>query len=204
MAVRYRNLALVLRGDDLAADGTHDVVLIESLHESVLEFDRNKVAAVAISAFLQHVTNHRIAGMANVVPEGLLVSSGSPAGLFICLVAGFAGHVGDGSGSGLVEHLLNLVLTLQALYVAGEVGDFLLHLVVGRGILRRNHAAVLRVGVKKSLCSLPCLRSLFHKFHNLSHNKNPPLMCEKRKALLKIGNRYHVFICFRLFLGNQP
>ena len=28
-------------------------------------------------------------------------------------------------------------------------------------------------------------------------------MCEKRKALLKIGYWYHVFICFRLLLGNQ-
>nr|DAK05373.1 MAG TPA: hypothetical protein [Caudoviricetes sp.] len=202
VAVCNRNLALVLCSDDLAADGTHDVVFIKSANKGMLEFRRNEISAVAVIAFLQHITNDRVAGMTNVVPEGLLVGCRGSAGFILRFIL-YTGLSGERSRSRSTHHLVNLLLTLQALDILGEVGDFLFHLVVGCGILCRNHAAILRVAIKKRLSGLPCLRSLFHEFHNLSHSKNPPLMCEKRKALLKIGYWYHVFICFRLLLRNQ-
>ena len=202
MTICHGDLALVLCGDDLAADSTHDVVFIERLNKGVLEFNRNKVSAVCIGSFLKDIADCGIAGMTDVVPEGLFIGCRSSAGLILRFIL-YTGLSGERSRSRCAHHLVDLLLTLQALDILGEVGDFLFHLVVGCGILRRNHAAVLRVAIKKRLSGLPRLRSLVHEFHNLSHNKNPPLMCEKRKALLKIGYWYHVFICFRLFLRNQ-
>ena len=185
------------------SEGTEEVLLLKRVDQLLFVLVRDEISAVGIGADLQHVLNIVVVALADVVPEGGAVCLGSDAGLILRLILG-TGLSGKRSRGRCAHHLVDLLLTLQALDVVGEVGDFLLHLVVGCGILRRDHAAVLRVGVKKSLCSLPCLRSLFHEFHNLSHNKNPPLMCEKRKALLKIGYWYHVFICFRLFLRDKP
>jgi hypothetical protein len=39
----------------------------------MLELDRHEVAAVTIRAFLQHIADDGIAGMADVVPERLLI-----------------------------------------------------------------------------------------------------------------------------------
>lgn len=142
------------------AERAEEVLIRQGVDQALFIFVRDKVAAISVCADLQYVLDIVVIALADVVPEGLLVSCGCSAGLILRLVLD-AGLSGERNRSRSAHHLINLLLTLQTLDILGEVGDFLFHLVVGCGILRRNHAAVLRVRVQKCLSGLPCLRSHF-------------------------------------------
>ena len=125
-----------------------EILLLQGVNQTLLIFIRDKVAAIGVGADFQHILYVVVVALADVVPEGRLVCLGSDAGLVVRFIlrTGFAGKWCRGRGG---EHLVDLFLTLQTLNVVRKVSDFLFHLVVGRGILCGNHAAVLRVCIQE-------------------------------------------------------
>ena len=147
----------------------------EGLHQGLLEFIGDEVAALAIHAFLQSVADlcgqHTALGT-GLRPERPLIGIGGTTGLGVHLCR--VGLLGDGRIDRSVQLTLESVQTLLALDLTTEVDDLLFHLLIGGGVLRREDALIASVGVEKSLRLLPGLCTLCAQFVDLTHCLYPP------------------------------
>ena len=147
----------------------------EGLHQRLLEFIGDEVAALAIHAFLQSVADlcgHHTALGTGLSPERLLIGVGGTTGLGVHLCG--VGLLGDGRIDRCVQLALKSVQTLLALDLTAEVDDLLFHLLIGGGVLSREDAFVTSVGVEERLRLLPGLCTLCAQFVDLTHCLYPP------------------------------
>ena len=163
-----RNLAVVVRGDDLGKGADH-VDRIQPGDDIMLEFLRHEVAAVLVGAFGQHVVDGHLA--AQMPAKILLVSVGG--------AAGFLRHrrLLRLSGDGLVHRLGKLrligVAALHAADLVGQVVEVLLHAGVNGIVLGGQDALVVAVGIQEALHGVPESGALCTQFVD-SHSDDPP------------------------------
>ena len=185
-------------GLDDVGEGAEEVLVGQRLHELPLVLVRDEVAAVRVGPGLEDVLDVVPVALADAVPERGLVRLGRDARLVVRLVL-CARFPGERRRGRLGEHLVDLLLTLQALDVVREVGDLLLHPVIGGGVLRGHVAAARGVGVEEVLRGVPRLGSFFHKVHDLGHFGflHFVSVAEKRQALPEVGGldgRFRIFL----------
>ena len=158
------NVDLVLAaGSDRGAEATHDVLLVQHIDEPVVVFLRNEVAAVLVDAFLQNIADLAEVG-AQRLQHTLAVLVRGATGFLFRLGRGLIGSAGDRGVDRLGELLLHSFLPLHSGDFTAHVHDFLLHLVVGCGILIGEDALVGAVGLGKIASRRKCLISSLHQF----------------------------------------
>ena len=93
--------------------------------QALLDSSRERIAAVGIGSDSGHVLHVVVQILlSDVVPEGRSYKPWKRCRLVVRLIL-HAGLAGERSRSRCVHHLVDLFLTLQALDVVREVGDFL-------------------------------------------------------------------------------
>ena len=162
------------RGDNMSQASDH-ILCGKTLHQRLLKFVGNKVAALAIHAFLQSVADlcgqHTALGT-GLHPERLLIGIGSTTGLGVHLCR--IGLLSDGGIDRSVQLTLESVQALLTLDLTAEIDDLLFHLLIGGGVLSGEDAFIASVGVEECLRLLPGLCTLCAQFVDLTHCLYPP------------------------------
>ena len=162
------DLALVVGGDDLAQTA-HHIFLLERIHDELLKFSGDEIAAVGVHALGEHIVEHPLA--AQMQTEVLAVGFGCSAGL------GFAGRflglLGDRRGYRLCKLCGNGVAALHASDLIGEIVQLILHIGVNGIVLGGQNALIIAVGVEEALHRVPQLGTLFTQFND-RHIEIPP------------------------------
>ena len=161
-------------GNDMSQASDH-ILCGKRLHQRLLKFVGNEVAALTVHAFLQSVADlcgqHTTLGT-GLRPERLLIGVGSTAGLGVHLCR--IGLLSDGRIDRSVQLTLESVQALLTLDLTAEIDDLLFHLLIGGGVLSGEDAFVTSVGVEERLRLLPGLCTLCAQFVDLTHCLYPP------------------------------
>ena len=129
-----RDLAIAARRLDHPREGTENVLFLECVDQSTLEFVRREISAFAVCTDLKRI-DHIITRIlrAHDVPERFPIFIGSTAGLRINATSGRL--VGQRIGGGLAQLRIQSSLALQPIDFLAEVHDVSFHLIVGRHVL---------------------------------------------------------------------
>ena len=164
----HRNLTITGSGLDYMGKGTEDVVLLQTVHKGTLKLIRYKITALRVCTDHKGIDESSIWSLgAHCIPEVLLILLRSTTGLVVH--DGTLRLLSDRSIHRSSKLTLHSVYTLLTLDFMTEVNNFCLHLFVGSGILSREDALLVAMGVKECLSSLPGLCTLSTQFINLIH-----------------------------------
>ena len=164
MTDRDRDLALVVRGDDLGKTTDH-VLLVQRGHDVMLELDRDEVTAVLTGRGGEHVMKQGLA--AQVATEVLLIRIRRSADFAVIHLRGLLRSRGDRLAHGLVQLRLVRVTALHTLDLVGQGIEFRFHLGIGRVVFGGQHTHIVPMGIEKALHRIPQSGSLVTKFSNV-------------------------------------
>ena len=150
-------------GCDRGTQLSHDVLFIQDVDEPVVIFLRDEVAAVLIDTFLQNIADLTEVG-AQSLQHAFPVLIGGTTGFLFRFIGRLIRFARARGVDRLGELMLHCFLSLHSGDFTAHVHDFLLHFVVGCGILVGEGSLVCSVGLSKIASRRQCLISLLHQF----------------------------------------
>nr|DAZ19033.1 MAG TPA: hypothetical protein [Caudoviricetes sp.] len=142
---------------------THDVLLRQSINQTMVIFLWYEVTAIGIHTFLKYIA-HTFEVGTECLDHCLAVFVRCTSGLFLRLIAVCRRLGSQRSIHRLIQFCLHLLLTLHAGDLFSKVVDVLLHLGIGSIIFCRKRTFLGTVGIQECLRCIPCFVTLFSHF----------------------------------------
>nr|DAY84259.1 MAG TPA: hypothetical protein [Caudoviricetes sp.] len=176
VVLRDGNLAGAGAGADDGGQTTEEVIVLQRLHQLLLELVRHGIAALGVLTDGQGIVDLAVAAPgADHVPERIAVLSGRGGTCILVLGCAGLGVAVDRGGSGSRQLGVDLRLLLQTLDLRAQVLDLLRHLVVLLHSVGGHKAVLAAVLLQERLGLLPEGVALIAQFQNLAHRVNPPV-----------------------------
>nr|DAK77228.1 MAG TPA: hypothetical protein [Caudoviricetes sp.] len=168
------DIDLMLTGScDGVSKTSHDIFFGKNINQTTVIFLRYKVAAVSVHTFKQDIGN-LLEGAAECFQHTLAVFIGRTTRLRLFLSVCSHRFCHNRGIHRLIQLIFQCFHLLRALNLGTVILDFLFHVGIGSGILRRKQTVLVTLALHKRFYTLPCLVACFTKFID-RHNKLPPV-----------------------------